>query len=239
LGDPAFAANPTYLVDPLFAQQLGRTIDQTKATASAALAGDIEMVNEKEHTTHFSVIDKWGRAVSNTYTLEDSYGSRIVVGNAGFLLNNEMQDFNWFPGRTDTLGRIGTPANQVAPGKRMLSSQCPVIVRKNRAVVGITGSPGGRTIPSTVAQIVANKLVWNMPIDQAVSFPRLHHGWFPDELRFEKADDPAWAKVVADLRQRGHKVVHQVQGDAHSLWREGDLWHAGIDNRIAGGASGD
>jgi gamma-glutamyltranspeptidase/glutathione hydrolase len=239
LGDPAFAANPTYLVDPLFAQQLGRTIDQTKATASAALAGDIEMVNEKEHTTHFSVIDKWGRAVSNTYTLEDSYGSRIVVGNAGFLLNNEMQDFNWFPGRTDTLGRIGTPANQVAPGKRMLSSQCPVIVRKNRAVVGITGSPGGRTIPSTVAQIVANKLVWNMPIDQAVSFPRLHHGWFPDELRFEKADDPAWANVVADLRRRGHKVVHQVQGDAHSLWREGDLWHAGIDNRIAGGASGD
>ena len=239
LGDPAFTANPTYLVDPLFARQLGRTIDQTKATASAALAGDIEMVNEKEHTTHFSVIDKWGRAVSNTYTLEDSYGSRIVVGNAGFLLNNEMQDFNWFPGRTDTLGRIGTPANQVAPGKRMLSSQCPVIVRKNRAVVGITGSPGGRTIPSTVAQIVANKLVWNMPIDQAVSFPRLHHGWFPDELRFEKADDPAWAKVVADLRRRGHKVVHQVQGDAHSLWREGDLWHAGIDNRIAGGASGD
>ncbi len=239
LGDPAFTANPTYLVDPLFARHLGRTIDQTKATASAALAGDIEMVNEKEHTTHFSVIDKWGRAVSNTYTLEDSYGSRIVVGNAGFLLNNEMQDFNWFPGRTDTLGRIGTPANQVAPGKRMLSSQCPVIVRKNRAVVGITGSPGGRTIPSTVAQIVANKLVWNMPIDQAVSFPRLHHGWFPDELRFEKADDPAWANVVADLRRRGHKVVHQVQGDAHSLWREGDLWHAGIDNRIAGGASGD
>ena len=239
LGDPAFTANPTYLVDPLFARQLGRTIDSAKATPSAALAGDIEMVNEKEHTTHFSVIDKWGRAVSNTYTLEDSYGSRIVVGNAGFLLNNEMQDFNWFPGRTDTLGRIGTPANQVAPGKRMLSSQCPVIVRKNRAVVGITGSPGGRSIPSTVAQIVANKLVWNMPIDQAVSFPRLHHGWFPDELRFEKADDPAWANVVADLRRRGHKVVHQVQGDAHSLWREGDLWHAGIDNRIAGGASGD
>ena len=239
LGDPAFTANPTHLVDPLFARQLGRTIDSAKATPSAALAGDIEMVNEKEHTTHFSVIDKWGRAVSNTYTLEDSYGSRIVVGNAGFLLNNEMQDFNWFPGRTDTLGRIGTPANQVAPGKRMLSSQCPVIVRKNGAVVGITGSPGGRTIPSTVAQIVANKLVWNMPIDQAVSFPRLHHGWFPDELRFEKADDPAWANVVADLRRRGHKVVHQVQGDAHSLWREGELWHAGIDNRIAGGASGD
>ncbi|MFZ4647487.1 MAG: gamma-glutamyltransferase, partial [Gemmataceae bacterium] len=239
LGDPAFTANPTYLVDPLFARQLGRMIDSAKATPSAALAGDIEMVNEKEHTTHFSVIDKWGRAVSNTYTLEDSYGSRIVVGNAGFLLNNEMQDFNWFPGRTDTLGRIGTPANQVAPGKRMLSSQCPGIVRKNGAVVGITGSPGGRTIPSTVAQIVANKLVWNMPIDQAVSFPRLHHGWFPDELRFEKADDPAWAKVVADLRRRGHKVVHQVQGDAHSVWREGEFWHAGIDNRIAGGASGD
>jgi len=239
LGDPAFTPIPPYLLDPLFARELGRTIDHEKATPSATLAGDVEVVTEKEHTTHFSVIDKWGRAVSNTYTLEDSYGSRIVVGNAGFLLNNEMQDFNWFPGRTDILGRIGTPANQVAPGKRMLSSQCPVIVRKDGAVVGVSGSPGGRTIPSTVAQIVANKLLWNMPIEQAVSYPRLHHGWFPDEMRFEKANDPEWAMAVAELRRRGHKVVYRVQGDAHSLWREDGLWHAGIDRRIAGGASGD
>ncbi len=239
LGDPAFTPIPPFLFNPLFARQLGRTIDPEKATPSATLAGDIEVLTEKEHTTHFSVIDKWGGAVSNTYTLEDSYGSRIVVGKAGFLLNNEMQDFNWFPGRTDTLGLIGTPANQVAPGKRMLSSQCPVIVRKDGAVVGVSGSPGGRTIPSTVAQIMANKLLWNMPIDQAVSYPRIHHGWFPDEMRFEKANDPEWAMAVAELRRRGHKVVYRVQGDAHSLWREDGLWHAGIDRRIAGGASGD
>lgn len=238
LGDPAFAPLPKFLVDPEYARQLAKGINRDSATPSVALAGDIPVTKEPEHTTHFSVADAGGMVVSNTYTLEDSYGSRVVVPGAGFILNNEMQDFNWFPGRTDTQGRIGTDANLIAPGKRMLSSQCPVIVRKDGKPVGVSGSPGGRTIPSTVAQVLLNKLAFGMSVEEAVGYPRLHHGWFPDELRFEKAGDPKWADAVSGLKKRGHVVVGRSQGDAHTLWREADGWRAGIDQRIAGGAAG-
>lgn len=238
LGDPAFAPLPKFLVDPEYARRLARGINRDSATPSIALAGDMAVTTEPEHTTHFSVADATGMVVSNTYTLEDSYGSRVVVPGAGFILNNEMQDFNWFPGKTDTQGRIGTDANLIAPGKRMLSSQCPVIVRKDGKPVGVSGSPGGRTIPSTVAQVLLNKLAYGMSVEEAVGYPRIHHGWFPDELRFEKAGDRKWAETVSGLKKRGHVVVGRSQGDAHTLWREADGWRAGIDQRIAGGASG-
>lgn len=238
LGDPAFAPMPGHLVDREYARQTARGIDRHKATPSKAIAGDIPVAAEPEHTTHFCVADASGMVVSNTYTLEDSYGSRVVVRGAGFILNNEMQDFNWFPGRTDTRGRIGTEPNQIAPGKRMLSSQCPVVVRKDGKAVGATGSPGGRTIPSTVAQVLVNKLAYGMSAEEAVGYPRLHHGWFPDELRFEKASAKGWERTVAGLRERGHAVVASGQGDAHTLWREGNGWRAGIDRRLAGGAAG-
>src|SRR5262249_59262615 len=113
-------------------------------------AGEIKSAVEGENTTHFSVIDKDRMAVSMTYTLEDSYGGKIVVKDAGFLLNDEMNDFNWLPGVTDNTGRIGTPANLVAPGKRMLSSQSPTILARDGKVILVTGSPGGRAIPNTV-----------------------------------------------------------------------------------------
>ena len=238
LGDPAFTPFPEFLITADHARQLAKGINRNKATPSMALAGDIPVTSEPEHTTHFSVADSAGMVVSNTYTLEDSYGSRVVVAGAGFILNNEMQDFNWFPGRTDQQGRIGTDANLIAPGKRMLSSQCPVIVRKDGKPVGVSGSPGGRTIPSTVAQVLLNKLAYGMSVEEAVGFPRLHHGWFPDELRFEKASDPKWTEAVKGLRSLGHVVVGRQQGDAHTLWREADGWRAGIDHRIAGGAAG-
>lgn len=238
LGDPAFAPIPGFLFEREYARGLAKGINRAQATPSIDLAGDIPVVLETEHTTHFSVADAKGMVVSNTYTLEDSYGSRVVVAGAGFILNNEMQDFNWFPGKTDTKGRIGTSANLISPGKRMLSSQCPVIVRRDGKAVGVSGSPGGRTIPSTVAQVLINKLAYGMTIEDAVAHPRLHHGWFPDEIRFEKSADPRWADTVEALRRLGHKVTGRSQGDAHSLWREGGGWRAGIDRRIAGGASG-
>lgn len=238
LGDPAFAPLPKHLLDGEHARALARTVDRERATPSSSLAGDIPVTAEPEHTTHFCVADAAGMVVSNTYTLEDSYGSRVVVQGAGFILNNEMQDFNWFPGRTDTNGRIGTEANLIAPRKRMLSSQCPVIVRKDGRAIGLTGSPGGRTIPSTVAQVLLNKLAYGMSAEEAVAYPRLHHGWFPDEVRFEKAADPKWAEAVTGLKRRGHAVVGRSQGDAHTLWRDGDGWRAGVDRRIAGGAAG-
>src|SRR5207245_5361693 len=125
LGDADFVAIPSQLIAKDYARSLAKGIDLTRATRSEDLAKDIPLSAEGDNTTHFSVIDKDGMAVANTYTLERSYGSRIVVRGAGFLLNDEMMDFNWRPGFTDRHGTIGTEANQIAPGKRMLSSQTP------------------------------------------------------------------------------------------------------------------
>ena len=114
---------------------------------------------------------------------------------AGFLLNNEMGDFNWRPGVTDRSGAIGTAANLVAPGKRMLSSMTPTIVAQGRQAVLVTGSPGGRTIINTVLQVVLNVIEFEMPLSEAVDAPRLHHGWFPDGIRFEETANPKYAAV--------------------------------------------
>ena len=127
-------------------------------------------------------------AVANTYTLEDSYGSRVVVRGAGYILNNEMSDFNSRPGVTTAKGRIGTEPNLIAPGKRMLSSQTPTIVAKDGKAVLVTGSPGGRTIINTVLCVVMNVIDFGMDVQAAVDAPRLHHQWFPDELRLEGKD---------------------------------------------------
>src|SRR5207302_6422510 len=132
------------------------------------------------------------------YTLERSYGSRVVVKGAGFPLNDEMIDFNWRPGVTDREGGIGTAANQIAPGERMLSSQTPTIVARDGKVVLVTGSPGSRTIINTVLCVVVNVIDFDMDIRSAVDAPRLHHAWFPDELRFEGVRD--YPAAVARLR---------------------------------------
>jgi gamma-glutamyltranspeptidase / glutathione hydrolase len=154
--------------------------------------------------------------VALTYTLEDSYGGKCVVAGAGFLLNNEMGDFNLIPGRTDTSGSIGTPANLIAPRKRMLSSQTPTLVLKDGRVLVVTGSPGGRTIPNTTLWVVLNVLEFGMSPRQAVDGPRTHHQWFPDELVLEGR---SWADATREsLRARGHtlKVVNH-QGNANTI----------------------
>jgi len=164
----------------------------------------------------------------------------VVVPGGGFLLNNEMGDFNRVPGRTDILGNIGTPANLVAPGKRMLSSQCPVVVIRDGKVRAITGSPGGRTIPNTVAQVLWNLLEWDMGARQAVDTPRIHHQWFPDQIRLEGATSRQRINLTRELMKRGHKVVNATQGDAHTIWVDanGKIW-AAADRRIEGAASGE
>src|SRR5262249_3176702 len=139
LGDPDFTKIPAHLTSKQYARDLAKGINREKATKSEELAKDIPLTPEGDNTTHFSVIDKDGMAVANPYPLEKSYGSRVVVRGAGFLLNNEMIDFNWRPGVTDRNGTIGTEPNQIAPGKRMLSSQTPTIVSKNGKVVLVTG----------------------------------------------------------------------------------------------------
>ena len=222
LADPAFATIPEHLVSKDYARQSSQQIDRRQAGSSEALAASrqIELPPEGDHTTHFSVIDESGMAVANTYTLEQSFGSRVVVRGGGFLLNNEMGDFNWKPGRTDRDGTIGTAPNLVEPGKRMLSSQTPTIVTKDGRVVLVTGSPGGRTIVNTVLQVVLNVIEFDMDPVSAVDAPRIHHPWLPDRIVFERSLQTNHPDLIRELAQRGHALDRPVarQGDAHSIW---------------------
>ena len=219
LGDPDFVEIPDHLTTKEYARKLVADIDPNHATDSAELAPDIKLADESDDTTHFSVIDGDGMAVSNTYTIEASWGSRIVVPGAGFLLNNEMGDFNWVKGYTDRKGYIGSDANLLEPGKRMLSSQCPVIVTKNNKPILITGSPGGRTILNTVFNIVLNVVHFDMPAPLAVQSKRYHHQWMPDVLHLEDLAGPPFNAARSELEDLGHKLASRVsQGSAHSIW---------------------
>lgn len=241
LADPDFVAIPPHLTSKEYAKQLASGIDMKKATPSLSLAPDIKVVGESENTTHFSIVDPAGMAVANTYTLEDSYGSHIVVRGAGFLLNNEMNDFNPVPGVTKADGQIGTTPNLIAPGKRMLSSQTPTILVKDGKIVLVTGSPGGRTITNTVLQVIVNVIDHGMSVQAAVDAPRIHHAWLPDEIRIERAG--AHAELMEGLKALGHKVaVHRAgkQGDAHTIWIDPatGIRYGAADRRLIGKAAG-
>ena len=238
LGDSDFVKVPDHLTSKEYAKKLAASIDPKKATLSEELAKEIKLGGEGDSTTHFSVIDADGMAVANTYTLERSFGSRITVKGAGFLLNNEMMDFNWFPGETKRDGQIGTEANQIAPGKRMLSSQTPTVVARDGKVVLVTGSPGSRTIINTSLQIVLNVLEFDMDARAAVDAPRLHHQWFPDRVRFEGTTE--YADAVAKLKAMGHTVEGTRQGDAHTIYvdRKTGAYVGAEDRRIMGKAAG-
>jgi gamma-glutamyltranspeptidase/glutathione hydrolase len=217
IADPAFVAVPVErLTSKAFADQLSRSILDDRATPSAAIAPFPVLNAEGNDTTHLSTIDAQGNAVALTYTLEEGYGSKAVAAGAGFLLNNEMGDFNLTPGLTDTSGRIGTPANLIAPGKRMLSSQTPTIVLDKGKVRVVTGSPGGRTIPNTVLWVILNCLEFGLTPRDAVDASRTHHAWFPDLLKLEGADWPP--ETRAALEAMGHRVrTGGIQGDAHTI----------------------
>jgi gamma-glutamyltranspeptidase/glutathione hydrolase len=215
VGDPDFVSVPVErLTSKAHANTLRATIDTTRATKSQVT--DVVADWESDETTHYSVVDKDGLAVSVTYTLEAGYGLGAVVAGAGFLLNNEMGDFNGKPGLTDTTGLIGTAANVARPGKRMLSSMTPAIVAKDGELVAVLGSPGGRTIINTVLQVIVNLIDFKMPVQQAVDAARVHHQWLPDRLSIEaNGVTPA---VQAQLEAMGHVVrVGGRQGTAHSL----------------------
>jgi gamma-glutamyltranspeptidase/glutathione hydrolase len=216
LGDPNFVKIPDYLTTKEYARKLTANIDPVKATPSEQVAPEIVLDKEGDSTTHFSIVDKDRLAVSNTYTLENAYGNRVVVRGAGYILNNEMTDFNRKPGITTRSGLIGTKPNQIAPGKRMLSSMTPTIVQKDGKTVLVTGSPGGRTIINTVLCIVVNVVDFEMPVNEAVSAPRFHHQWFPDVAKFEGVKQ--YPAVVENLKMMGHKVNEFQEGDAHSIW---------------------
>jgi len=240
IADPDLVDVPVgRLISRPYADELARTIGD-RATPSASLAPFPVIDAESNHTTHLSTLDARGNAVALTYTLEEGYGSKSVVAGAGFLLNNEMGDFNLIPGRTDTAGRIGTPANLIAPRKRMLSSQAPTIVLKDGKVRLVTGSPGGRTIPNTTLWVVLNVLEFGMKPRDAVEAPRTHHPWFPDVYTLE---GPTWDDATREaLAAMGHKIrVGGTQGDAHTIVVEpGGVIHGIADpRRKTSRASGD
>jgi gamma-glutamyltranspeptidase/glutathione hydrolase len=188
---------------------------QRVAVADVEPAAGGPSSREEQSTTHFSVIDRKGMAVANTFTLERLWGSRIVVKNMGFLLNNNMFSFNLFPGETDTSG----VANTIAPGKRMLSSQTPTIVARDGRVKMVTGSPGTRAIPNTLLCILVSVLDFEMSPEAAVESPRLSHEWMPDQISFEAPE--RYPELVKSLSALGHTIVRtgpRPQGGAHTIW---------------------
>ncbi len=220
LGDPDTVEIPTTrLLTRAEADRMAASIDDDRATSSEALAEFPILGSEGNDTTHISVVDAEGNAVALTYTLEQRFGSKYVVPGAGFLLNNEMGDFNLIPGRTDVRGRIGTPPNRIAPGKRMLSSQAPTLVLKDGRVRIVTGSPGGRTIPNTVLWVLLNLLVFEMEPETAVLASRTHHSWFPDRLVLEQRPGHEWSEsTIQGLEQRNHRpLLRGQQGSAHTI----------------------
>jgi gamma-glutamyltranspeptidase/glutathione hydrolase len=218
IGDPAFVQIPEKLTTHEHGRQLANSIDLNQATSSKDLSADIPLSPEGQDTTHFSVVDRDGMAVANTYSLERIWGSRVVVKNTGVLLNNMMRAFNLFPGVTDTKGNLGTVPNLIAPGKRPISSMTPTIVAKNGRVVLVTGSPGSQAIPSTVLCILTSVLDFGMPLPTAVESPRFSHKWFPDRITFEAPE--RYPELVNALKSMGHTVERTgplPQGDAHSI----------------------
>jgi gamma-glutamyltranspeptidase/glutathione hydrolase len=237
LGDPAFNDIPARLTNRDYGHGLALTIDCRKATRSESLGNDIPLSAQGENTTHFSVIDRWGMAVGNTYTLERRWGSRVVVKDRGFLLNNDMFAFNHFPGYTDRKGVVGTEPNTIAPGKRMHTSQAPTIVARDGKVKMITGSPGSRGIPHTILCIIVSVLDFDIPVQTAVAAPRMSQEWFPDTLHFEAPE--LYPDAMASLKAMGHTIVSGSQGDAHTIWVRAPNRYVGVaDHRINGKAAG-
>jgi gamma-glutamyltranspeptidase/glutathione hydrolase len=234
LGDPDFGPVPVArLISKEHARSVASTIDVTRASSSSDLGRDIltsATSHEPEETTHFSVIDRHGMAVSSTYTLEGGFGSHAVVKGAGFILNNEMGDFNKKPGHTNSDGDIGTAPNLIDPGKRMLSSMTPTMVTRNGKVVLITGSPGGRTIINTVLTIVLGVTEYGLTGREAVDLARMHHQWLPDTVSIEEREGPAESEITA-LRAMGHTVsTRSRQGDAESIWVAPDGTPYGVND---------
>jgi gamma-glutamyltranspeptidase / glutathione hydrolase len=240
IGDPDFVTNIPVdrLISKEYGETLRKTISPTKASKSSPTT--FTWPTESQETTHFSVVDAQRNAVSLTYTLEYGYGSRIVVPGAGFLLNNEMGDFNAGPGLTNEQGLIGTPPNLAQVGKRMLSSMSPTIITKDGKLLMVTGSPGGRTIINTVLMTILNVIDFGMNAQEAVDAGRMHHQWLPDRLSVERFGFSA--DSLNALRAMGHTVTEaggQGVAEVIVLNQKDDMLEGGMDRRAPdGGAAG-
>jgi gamma-glutamyltranspeptidase/glutathione hydrolase len=217
LGDPAFFKVPVAgLISKRYAERLRAGIGQDHATPSASIKPGTPAAFESDQTTHYSVVDADGTAVATTTTLNGYYGSGQVVAGAGFLLNNEMDDFSAKPGSPNMFGLIGGKANEIAPYKRMLSSMTPTIVTKDERAFLVAGSPGGSRIITTVLQVIMNVIDHQMDVQEAVDAARFHHQWLPDEIRIERRGFPT--DVIRALEAMGHNVkLGGDMGDVHAI----------------------
>jgi gamma-glutamyltranspeptidase/glutathione hydrolase len=241
LADPDFLPQPTErMISDAYAAERRRTIDRSHATPSAQVAPGLGPVPEGEHTTHYSVVDAAGNAVAVTTTINSLYGSLVTVEGAGFLLNNEMDDFTAKPGVANQFGLVQGAANAIQPGKRMLSAMTPTIVLgPDGRVLLVTGTPGGATIITSIAQTVSNVVDFHMDVATATAAPRLHHQHLPDTLRYER--DGLTDATVARLQQMGHAVAERggYQGDVQSIViLPGGYQSAVADPRRGGAAVG-
>ena len=240
IGDPDFYDVPIdWLLSNKYAEELFNNIKNDATPSLEILPGEANSYSESEETTHYSVIDKFGNAVSTTTTINSSFGSKVVVDGAGFLLNNEMDDFSSKPGEPNQFGLIGSEANKIEPGKRMQSSMSPTIILKDDKAFMLIGSPGGSTISTVVLQVILNVLDFGMDIQQAIDMPRIHHQWLPDEINYERFG--LSLDVIQSLQNRGH-----IFGGIRTLGRcegivvdfENEIFFGATDPRGYGAAIG-
>ncbi|MGK7925688.1 MAG: gamma-glutamyltransferase [Spirulina sp.] len=235
LGDPDFVDIPkASLISKQYANNLRAKISSSRATPSQEIAPGNPSIfwRESNETTHYSVIDRYGNAVANTYTLNMNFGTGITVPGTGILLNNEMDDFSAKPGVPNNFGLIGGAFNAIAPEKRMLSSMTPTIIMKDGEVFLVTGSPGGSRIITSTLQVILNLIDHQMNIAEATNAPRIHHQWLPDELRVEEGLSP---DTLALLQQKGYEIVRKnVMGSTQSIMKIGDRLAGASDPRRSG-----
>jgi len=242
MGDPDFVHDMPLarLMSKDYAAQLRKTISMDHTEKSSPTT--FEWPHESDETTQISIVDGSHNAVSMTYTLEQGYGVKVVVPGAGFLLNNEMGDFNAAPGLTTAEGLIGTDPNLAAPGKRMLSSMSPTILAKDGQLAMVTGSPGGRTIINTVLETIVDMVDFGMNAQEAVDAPRFHHQWLPDRIQYERYG--LSPDTIQGLERRGHTLqlipgASSSQGVAQVIIydRKDDTLEGGTDRRAPDGAA--
>lgn len=233
LGDPDYVDNPIgrLIADDYIAQR-AREVNPDEISQLDAVQPGLETPN----TTHYSIVDQWGNAVSNTYTLNWNYGSGVVVEGAGFLLNNEMDDFSVKPGVPNIFGVVGSTANEIQPGKRMLSSMSPTILLKDSEVAMVVGTPGGSTIFTSVFQTIVNVLDFGMTPYEAVAATRFHHQLLPPDLITYSVTRPLPASTISLLGELGYRAEpHPWEfGDVQIVWRKDGEWTPASDPRDRG-----
>ncbi len=239
LGDDDFVKVPSdVLTSKKYAFEIFKKIKNTSIPSSEINSEKIN-ITEGNQTTHYSVYDKYGNAVSTTTTINSWFGSKIVVEGAGFLLNNEMDDFSSKPGSPNQFGLTGGEANSIQAGKRMLSSMSPTIVLKLGKPFLILGSPGGSTIITAVLQVIMNCIDFNMDLNNAVNSPRIHHQWLPDKIDFEK--NALNEKTRNELINLGYKIGQErILGNIQAILinNKNNLIYGCSDHRRGGAALG-